>query len=198
MRKAFTLVELLVVITIIAILAAVAFPVLARASRRARSTECMSNLHQIGGAITAYADDWDQRYPWCYCEDSVYLYHSSPSIVDLVGPYVRVANAWHCPEDVGEVDNTTTLWRERAGKPFYSMVHTSYSWRGIGGGGIAGKPMASIKSPAQAVLSNEGRPWHGVYSPYEQGILSSALYNVLHCDGHVNREIYSAWWSQRY
>lgn len=61
--KAFTLVELLVVIGIIAVLVAILLPSLARARQAALTAACLSNLRQIGLGIQMYANDNRDYYP---------------------------------------------------------------------------------------------------------------------------------------
>jgi prepilin-type N-terminal cleavage/methylation domain-containing protein len=59
----FTLIELLVVIAIISILAAMLFPVFARAREAGRRTQCQSNLRQCVQALRMYCDDFDDTLP---------------------------------------------------------------------------------------------------------------------------------------
>lgn len=61
--RAFTLIELLVVIAIITLLAAILFPVFARARENARRSSCQSNLKQIGIGIAQYTQDYDEKMP---------------------------------------------------------------------------------------------------------------------------------------
>jgi prepilin-type N-terminal cleavage/methylation domain-containing protein/prepilin-type processing-associated H-X9-DG protein len=61
--KGFTLIELLVVVAIIAILAAILFPVFAKARDAANRTTCQQNLKQLGAAFSMYMGDYDDVFP---------------------------------------------------------------------------------------------------------------------------------------
>ena len=63
-NRAFTLLELLVVIAIIALLAALIVPAVGKAQDRARTAQCSSNERQLGLALTMYAGDNGDNYPW--------------------------------------------------------------------------------------------------------------------------------------
>lgn len=63
-RRGFTLVELIVVMTIIAILAALLMPAVSAALEVGRRTKCASQLHQIGLGFEMYLVDSLQVYPW--------------------------------------------------------------------------------------------------------------------------------------
>jgi prepilin-type N-terminal cleavage/methylation domain-containing protein/prepilin-type processing-associated H-X9-DG protein len=62
-RPGFTLIELLVVIAVIAVLAAILFPVFAKAREKARQTTCLNNQKQIATAILMYAQDHEELLP---------------------------------------------------------------------------------------------------------------------------------------
>src|SRR5215831_17269907 len=61
--KAFTLLELLMVVTIIAILAALLFPALSAARARAQRTTCLNNVNQITAGAHLYAEDFNNTLP---------------------------------------------------------------------------------------------------------------------------------------
>ncbi|MFQ3549149.1 MAG: prepilin-type N-terminal cleavage/methylation domain-containing protein [Armatimonadota bacterium] len=62
-KRGFTLIELLVVIAVIAILAAILFPVFTKAQSTARRTSCANNMSQLFKAFDMYRGEWDGFYP---------------------------------------------------------------------------------------------------------------------------------------
>jgi prepilin-type N-terminal cleavage/methylation domain-containing protein/prepilin-type processing-associated H-X9-DG protein len=62
-KSGFTLIELLVVLAVIALLAALLFPVLAQARVSVRQSVCLSNVKQCALAAILYAQDFDETFP---------------------------------------------------------------------------------------------------------------------------------------
>ena len=83
-RAAFTLVETLVVIAIIAVLAALLFPVFSAARAAARRTACISNLRQLGLALQMYKQDYGEL---------------PPHLSTINDSYVRDPRIFVCPSD---------------------------------------------------------------------------------------------------
>jgi prepilin-type N-terminal cleavage/methylation domain-containing protein len=95
----FTLIELLVVIAVIAILAAILFPVFGRAREKARQTACFNNLKQIGLAYHMYAQDHDDTIvPGCNWNAGHHREEDPRSWYDgLLQPYVKNDQVFRCP-----------------------------------------------------------------------------------------------------
>jgi prepilin-type N-terminal cleavage/methylation domain-containing protein/prepilin-type processing-associated H-X9-DG protein len=121
--NAFTLVELLVVIAVIAILAALLLPALAGARGKAQSVTCLNNVRQVELACLVYTDEFNDRLPYNLGENEInffrkenrYVNWSTP-IMDWerntdntnltlltqggIGPYTgRTPRVYKCPKD---------------------------------------------------------------------------------------------------
>lgn len=200
MRKAFTVVELLVVVAVVAALAAILLPVIARARRSAQQAACASNLRQIGSAITLYLEDWDQRFPWAWSNWAVGQ-GKAPSLPDALSRYVTCPEVWKCPGDTGETFYATkgyAGYRKRT-PPFYRwLALSSYSWttgpsNSTGLGVLSNQRLSRVSDSSRTPLSLEARPWHGAYRPEEDYFESPALYNVLYVDQHIGRRTQRQW-----
>lgn len=84
-RTAFTLIELLVVVAIIAVLIALLLPALTHARNAAKAAVCLANQKQIGAALLAYANDFDDYIP---------AFFKRPSYPGTSGPINR-NEFWH-------------------------------------------------------------------------------------------------------
>ena len=132
--RAFTLVELVVVIAIMAIMIALLLPALSRAKDAAHLSQCRSNLHQVHLSIAVYAVDqnnqfvcpkmntyyfrqWDTMDPWAMWfsggdEPGAWApIHSYPAGVRPLTTYIEPnSRVWRCPADDGYDNHGIPTW----------------------------------------------------------------------------------------
>ncbi len=195
--KAFTLVELLVVIAIISILAALLFPVFLRAQSKALQTVCLSNMHQIGLAISMYGQDYDGLYPygldpadkhepnlWAeYPAFNAQIPHL-PMLHTILMPYVHSSEVFHCPADSGfQIDEQTGPQIDPFSNPpnaeptCFKKYGTSYMYHTILC--VLHLNDNALPYPSQTLIMQDGSGmWHGGQFHLD------LRYNTLFADDH--------------
>ncbi len=201
--RAFTLVELLIVMAIIAVLAALLLPALAGGKAQAHAAGCRSRLRQIGQAMTMYLSD-SRHYPPLWdgvaqqlCFEKLYPYY----------PLRWTNSAWHCPTYLAEGG---LVFANSASSYSYNWRGTDLGWRGrpfgpltnnLGLGHLLRDQVLEpeVLAPSQMYVVPDARPiadTNHIFGEIKM-VLSSYYetkelppphgqgYNILFGDGHV-------------
>lgn len=197
-RKGFTLVELLVVICVIAILAALLFPVFLRVREKARRATCQSNLRQIGLAVLQYSQDYDERI---FATDNSSPFGSGFS--DWLLPYQDYfvsRQLMECPsagEDAGDRPNgdynrnAVVLSPDGAGGqevPFMLLVETSrtmFIMDGQGDGTSSNTTFTQTRNGSDGSLPCASPNCVLPVDAYRVGMRHNEGFNAGFLDGHV-------------
>jgi prepilin-type N-terminal cleavage/methylation domain-containing protein/prepilin-type processing-associated H-X9-DG protein len=167
MSKGFTLIELLVVVAILALLAAILFPVFSRARENARRTNCISNMKQIGLGVLQYTQDYDEYYPAAnFYVGADHLAGYLPNTWrHAVYPYVKSKQIYACPSSGTKAEN---LWQpnfnDGAGTiEKYPVSYTGNRWAMgdlstcDGASPLGVRKLSTLHSPATTVFVIDGR-----------------------------------------
>lgn len=165
-RPGFTLIELFVVLVIILILAALLFPVFARARERARQTVCLNDIREMGAAALIYVQDYDGAFPAQAVNDVGY-YNDPPGTI--TNDCVREAGGADIPSWAGEIEiylkdprllvcpSAQDITCAVASIPPTANSRVSYFYNGLVSGGTLSDPMpaatlSAVYRPAELIL----------------------------------------------
>ena len=193
MKKRFTLIELLVVIAIIAILAAMLLPALSAARERAKSSNCVSRLKNLGVAVQLYADDFDSYIPGStltgtYAVDiRIATVSGSSWLIFMTNGYLGevpkvstpVYKAFYerhykCPADT-----------EHFGDYGSGGAYASYfAWTGRGNATIPARMLIGRDNPGVAIMNDASKQIST--AARAESMAHKNLVNVLYLGGHVS------------
>lgn len=181
LNKGFTLIELLVVIAIIGILAGILLPVLSRARESARSTQCASNVKQIGMGLIMYANENSEAFPSSTADAMLSLNLLFPN-------YISDQRVFKCPSDtsVSATSNATiaaaTKFTKNQCSYGYDYTHTQADDADVAI--LADRPTNA--AGATTPTANNNSPNHGgTVGTVAVGDTEGRGQNVLYLDGHV-------------
>lgn len=186
-RRAFTLVELLVVVAIVGILLAMLLPALQASRAAAWRHRCQSNLKQIGIAVELYVNSWGQVYPRTKLTGMNAA--GNLSFRDLLEPYSeRNADVWRCPLDVDAFTDGQGTYYEQFGLS-YEYNEPLFSGRTLPQALEIRAQALGLRGPAPSYetwVAADTEPFHGgerrVLRTQEEAPQSR---NYLFADGHV-------------
>jgi prepilin-type N-terminal cleavage/methylation domain-containing protein/prepilin-type processing-associated H-X9-DG protein len=129
--RAFTLVELLVVIGIIAALIAILLPALNWARASSRRVACRSNLRQVGQAFTMYMDTSKGKLPLVNTMPSLQPpINPGPSMPELFDPYVQgVKRTFQCGDDRLPTGSGTYFVQEQSSYQYNPFLASLFAYR---------------------------------------------------------------------
>ncbi|MCE5238446.1 prepilin-type N-terminal cleavage/methylation domain-containing protein [bacterium] len=207
-RRAFTLIELLVVIGIIAVLAAIIFPVFAKAREAARRANCASNLRQFGLANSMYMDDNDGFYVASSQRQGGVVGDKGLWWMILLQPYAKSMQILDCP-DFHErgwctnwngcengVNQTGSRYRGGYGVNAGYFCDGPDKWPPVGlYASPAGRHESEVEEPSGTILISDsdcaaadpglrGGPGAALHDP-DYNPRHNHGNNYLFCDGHV-------------
>lgn len=175
--RAFTLIELLTVISVISLLLSISVPAINKVKQKAKSTKCQANLHAVSAAFRMYLDEYqDFMPPACRLPS----FQDKSGIAEFLKPFLSAPESLECPADSAQK-------RLDSNRKYFETELSSYEYNDRVGGKRIRDFLIQLSGNKKKIKVSDEKNLEIVwdYEPFHGEADKPGAVNYLYADLHI-------------